>query len=78
MEETEEVTGEIKVKEFCSTNDEDEYEYEVTAKDGKSESKALFKAYIEKSVGRLLLPKLRQFCDLIERALIALLASDRD
>ena len=50
MEETEEVTGEIKVKEFCSTNDEDEYEYEVTAKDGKSESKALFKAYIEKSV----------------------------
>ena len=63
VEETEDVTGEIKVKEFCSTNDEDEYEYEVTAKDGKSESKALLKSRVEKSVEAILLPKLRQFCE---------------
>lgn len=62
VEETEDVTGEIKVKEFCSTNDEDEYEYTVSASDGKSESKELLKSRIEKSVESVLLPKLRQFC----------------
>jgi len=61
-DEDEVVKGEIKVKEFCSTNDEDEYEYTVSASDGKSESKELLKSRIEKSVESVLLPKLRQFC----------------
>lgn len=61
-DEDEIVKGEIKVKEFCSTNDEDEYEYTVSASDGKSESKELLKSRIEKSVESVLLPKLRQFC----------------
>jgi len=57
------VKGEVKVSEFCSTNDEDEYEYSVTASDGASESKELLKSRITKSVESVLLPKLRQFID---------------
>jgi activator of HSP90 ATPase len=62
-EDEDEVKGEIVVKEFCSTNDEDEYDFAVSAKDGKSESKALLKSRVEKSVEAILLPKLRQFCE---------------
>ena len=62
-EDEDEVKGEIVVKEFCSTNDEDEYDFAVSAKDGKSESKALLKSRVEKSVEAILLPKLHQFCE---------------
>ena len=59
------VKGEIKVKEFCSTNDEDEYTFEVTTKDGSAEAKELFKSRVETSLKErgILLAKLRQFCD---------------
>lgn len=67
VEEAEEVKGEIKVKEFCSTNDDDEIEFEVTAKDGKSESKDLFKMRIEKSVRDIFLPRLKQFCEELQQ-----------
>jgi len=56
-----EVKGEIKVKEFCSTNDEDEYEYVVSTSDGKSEAKDALKLRVEKTVEDVLLPRLRQF-----------------
>ena len=56
-----EVKGEIKVKEFCSTNDEDEYEYTVSVSDGKSEAKELLKSRVEKTVEATLLPYFRQF-----------------
>ena len=56
-----EVKGEIKVKEFCSTNDEDEYEYTVSVSDGKSEVKELLKSRVEKTVEATLLPYFRQF-----------------
>lgn len=57
----EKVKGEVKLSEFASTNDEDEYEYKVTTSDGSKEAKNKLKAKLEKGVHKLFLPKLEEF-----------------
>ena len=55
------VTGEIKLTEFASTNDEDEYEFAVTCSDGDATAKQLFKKKIAGVVAQTIQPHLASF-----------------
>jgi activator of HSP90 ATPase len=55
------VKGEIRLTEFASTNDEDEYEWTVTASDGDAAAKEKFKQKIKSSVAASFAPHLATF-----------------
>mmetsp|Transcript_7468 Transcript_7468/g.18998 ORF Transcript_7468/g.18998 Transcript_7468/m.18998 type:complete len:169 (+) Transcript_7468:226-732(+) len=55
------VKGEIKITEFASTNDTDEYEFKVTASDGEKGAKDKLKQKIEKAVAASCVPHLVTF-----------------
>jgi len=62
------VKGEIKLTEFASANDDDEYEFVVTASDGDAAAKEKFKQKIKSCVAATFQPHLATFAkELSER-----------